>query len=69
MLLKALLNKPRKKIILQSIKKIFCVFFQYNRLDVKDSKTTNVLGITEVRMARMVNGRPVKVKKILVDHI
>jgi len=45
------------------------VFFQYNRLDAKDLKTTNVLGITEVRMARMVNGQAVKVKKVSVDHI
>lgn len=45
------------------------MFFQYNRLDVKDLKTTSILGITEVRMARMVNGQAVKVRKSLVDHV
>ena len=38
------------------------MFFQYNRLDIKDLKTVNVLGISEVRMARMVNGQAVKVR-------
>ncbi|KDR16820.1 helicase POLQ-like isoform X2 [Zootermopsis nevadensis] len=35
-------------------------FSAYNRLDVKDFQTTNVLGISEVCMARMVNGQTVK---------
>ena len=43
------------------------MFFQYNRLDVKDLKTTNALGINEVRMARMVNGQAVKVKSFLLE--
>jgi hypothetical protein len=37
------------------------VSFQYNRLNVKDCKTTDILGISEVCMARMVNGQVVKV--------
>lgn len=43
-------------------------FFVYNRLDVKDLKTANVLGISEVRMARMVNGQTVKLGQERVLH-
>lgn len=47
------------------LNKHFCIVFQYNRLDVKDIKTTNVLGISEVCMARMVTGQVMKVESFV----
>jgi hypothetical protein len=48
-------------LVQNAIKETFYFSFQYNRLAVKDFQTTNVLGISEVCMARMVNGQVVKV--------
>jgi hypothetical protein len=39
------------------LNKHFYISFQYNKLDVKDIKTTDVLGISEVCMARVVTGK------------